>query len=165
MQLRWTCALCALLGLPATAASGSDNTDGLDACLAAALTAHPGIVSRWEVEDGTGRGFAIEVVANDGGLWNLACPPNTTELSGSTRATGVRNFATLSGRAQIQESSARETVRTYYPGRFIRMAYQLTWRGGAVYNYEVVTPDDRQASVEVDAGSGRIVRTRSEARF
>jgi hypothetical protein len=155
----------AAAALAAFSAGASDNTDGLDACLAAALQAHPGIVSRWEVEDGTGRGFAIEVVARNGGLWRLTCPPNTAELRGTERATGMRDFAVLSGRAQVAESTARDTVRTYYPGRFIYMEYQLTWRGGAVYNYQVITPDDRQASVEVDAASGRIVRTRSEARY
>jgi uncharacterized membrane protein YkoI len=45
------------------------------------------------------------------------------------------------------------------------MEYQLTWRGGAVYTYQVVTPDDREADIEVDASSGRILRTRSEPRY
>jgi hypothetical protein len=159
---RVTVAIAAIAALPAGA---SDNTEGLDACLAAALQAHPGLVSRWEVEDGTGRGFAIEVIAQNGGLWRLTCPPNTAELRGTERATGVRDYASMSGRAQVGETTARDNVRTFYPGRFILMEYQLTWRGGAVYNYEVITPDDRQARVEVDAASGRIVRTRSEARY
>jgi hypothetical protein len=162
---RMTVAVAAMLWAAACPAAVFDNTDGLDACLTAALQAHPGLVSRWEVEDGTGRGFAIEVVAQNGGLWRVTCPPNTAELRGTERATGVRDFATMSSRAQVGESTARETVRTYYPGRFILMEYQLTWRGGAVYNYEVITRDDRQANVEVDASSGRIVRTRSEARY
>ena len=122
------------------------------------------MVTRWEVEDGTGRGFAIEVATESGRLWLLTCPAGTTELRGE-RATGMRDYATMTSRAQVSESVAREMVRAYYPGRFIGMEYQFTWRGGAVYHYEVVTPDDRQASVEVDAASGRIVRTRSEARY
>jgi hypothetical protein len=155
----------AALTLCASAVGASDNTEGLDPCMAAALAAHPGMVTRWEVEDGTGRGFAIEVVAHNGGLWLLTCPTNAVELRGTERATGMRDFATLSNRAQVPETAARDTVRAYYPGRFIRMEYQLTWRGGAVYNYQVITPDDRQAQVEVDASSGRILRTRSEARY
>jgi hypothetical protein len=153
------------LAAPALAAGASDNTEGLDRCLGAALAAHPGMVTRWEVEDGTGRGFAIEVVAHNGELWLLTCQPASGAVGGTERATGARDFGTLSGRARIEENVAREMVRHYYPGRFIRMEYQLTWRGGAVYNYQVVTPDDREASVEVDAASGRILRTRSEARY
>ncbi len=156
-------ALGLLAALPAPA-SDSDNTYGLDTCLAAALTAHPGLVTRWEVEDGTGRGFAIEVVTQVGVVWQVNCVPGSSELRGATRSTGVRDYPTLSSRAQIPEPTARETVRTYYPGRFIRMEYQITWRGGAVYNYRLITADDRQADVEVDASSGRIQRTRSEAR-
>ena len=163
--IRLTAALTALTALPALAAVDSDNTEGLEACLAAALAAHPGMVTRWEVEDGTGRGFAMEVVGHNGGLWLLTCQPASGAVGGTERATGVRDYATLSERARIAESAARETVRGYYPGRFIRMEYQLTWRGGAVYSYEVVTPDDREANVEVDATSGRILRTRSEARY
>jgi hypothetical protein len=154
-------ALCATLN----AVAQSDNTEGLDACLTAALGQHPGLVSRWEVEDGTGRGFAIEVVATNGSVWVLNCPTTAAEVRGTERATGNRDFATMQGRAQVREAVARENVKAYYPGRFIRMDYQLTWRGGAVYNYRVITPDDRDANVEVDAATGRIVRTRSEARY
>jgi hypothetical protein len=157
--------LAALQFLLSVAAQASDNTEGLDPCLAAALAARPGVVTRWEVEDGTGRGFAIEVVTENGGLWRLTCPPGANELRGSERATGMRDYAAITGRAQVSESVARDMVRAYYPGRFISMEYQFTWRGGAVYDYQVITPDDRQASVEVDAASGRIVRSRSEARY
>jgi hypothetical protein len=149
----------------ACAAHASDNTEGLDACLDAALAQRPGIVIGWEVEDGTGRGFAIELVARDGALWLLTCHPGTSALRGSERATGVRDYPTLAARALIDERGARNVVRAYYGGRFIRMDYQFTWRGGALYEYELVTPDDRAAVVEVDAGRGRIVRTRSEARY
>lgn len=149
----------------ATAARASDNTEGLDGCLAAALATRPGMVSAWEVEDGTGRGFAIELVARDGSVWALTCRPSTSELRASQRAVGARDYDTLSGRAQIGEGGARNVVRAYYPGRFIRMDYRLTWRGGAIYEYEVVTADDRLATIEVDAASGRILRTRSEARY
>ena len=77
---------------------------------------------------------------------------------------GTQDYETLSARARVPEARARSTVRTYYPGRFIEMQYGLTWRGGALYSYTVITPDDREAQVDVDAASGRIVRTRSQAR-
>jgi hypothetical protein len=163
--LRLFVALAALAAWPAVAANDTDNTEGLDACLAAALAAHPGMVTRWEVEDGTGRGFAIEAVEHNGGLWLLTCLPTSATVGGTQRATGMRDYTTLSARARIPEASARDVVRRYYPGRFIRMEYQLTWRGGAVYTYQVVTPDDREADIEVDASSGRILRTRSEPRY
>jgi uncharacterized membrane protein YkoI len=105
------------------------------------------------------------VVDTSGAVWALNCPTSAAEVRGTARETGVRDYAAMQARAQVREAVARENVKTYYPGRFIRMEYQLTWRGGAVYNYRVVTPDDRDANVEVDAASGRIVRTRSEARY
>jgi uncharacterized membrane protein YkoI len=154
--------LFALGPLPALA---SDNTEGLDSCIAAALQHNDGIVVEWEVEDGTGRGFLMQTVAKDGKLWSVSCVPSTTELHGPDRGLGTMDYATLSSRAKISEARAREAVRTFYPGRFIAMEYKLTWRGGAVYAYTLVTPDDREATVEVDAATGRILRSRSSARY
>jgi uncharacterized membrane protein YkoI len=74
------------------------------------------------------------------------------------------DYRTLRARALVSEADARDTIRAYYPGRFIKMSYELTWRGGAQYIYRVITPDDRQAFVEIDAATGKIVRSRSEAR-
>lgn len=152
-----------LVGPPA-AAHASDNTEGLDACLAAALQQQEGLVTAWEVEDGTGRGFLIRIVGPDGKVWSVSCLPATTRIQGPDRSVGTKDYAMLSTRADISEAQARESVRALYPGRFIDMQYKLNWRGGAVYAYTVVTPDDRDAVVEVDAASGRIVRSRSSAR-
>jgi hypothetical protein len=159
-----TAAALALSGV-STVAAATDNTEGLDACLAAALGAQPGIVVAWEVEDGTGRGFLIDLVARDGSSWRLTCEPSSSALSKHEQALGRQDFEALSGRAKVPEARARETVRQYFPGRFIDMQYSLTWRGGAVYEYTVITPDDREAIVEVDAAGGRILRSRSTARY
>jgi uncharacterized membrane protein YkoI len=157
-------AALALSGVTMVAAA-IDNTEGLEACLSAAREAHPGIVVEWEVEDGTGRGFRIDLVARDGGSWRLTCDPSSSALDRQEQVLGRQDFDALSGRAKVPEARARETVRTYFPGRFIDMQYSLTWRGGAVYEYTVITPDDREAIIEVDAALGRILRSRSTARY
>ncbi len=154
----------ALLWLAGRAALASDNTDGLQACIDAALEQHPGIMVDWEVEDGTGRGFALELVDRRGSVWTYTCRTGDMVLSRAERSVGMRDYAMLRARAKVPEADARNTVRAYYPGRFIKMSYEITWRGGAQYVYRLITADDRQAYVEVDAATGRIVRTRSEAR-
>ena len=149
-----------LLAAPVLA---SDNTEGLDECLASARELHEGLPIRWEVEDGTGHGFEIEVVAIDGRVWRSQCLPASGKASIVGRGLGIQDYATMNARAKVAEQDARNTVRTYFPGRFIEMVFDLTWRGGAIYTYTVVTPDDRETSVEVDAASGRIVRSKSKA--
>jgi len=141
----------------------SDNTEGLDDCLASARELHEGLPVRWEVENGSGHGFEIEVVAIDGRVWKSQCLPASGKASVVGRGIGIQDYATMSARAKVAEQDARNTVRTYFPGRFIEMVFDLTWRGGAIYTYTVITPDDRETSVEVDAASGRILRSRSKA--
>jgi hypothetical protein len=152
-----------VLMLLVTPVHASDNTEGLDDCLASARELHEGLPVRWEVENGTGHGFEIEVVAVDGRVWKSQCLPASGKASIVGRGIGIQDYATMSARAKVAEQDARNTVRTYFPGRFIEMVFDLTWRGGATYTYTVITPDDRETSVEVDAASGRIVRSRSKA--
>ena len=152
-----------VLSLLAAPALGSDNTEGLDECLASARGLHDGLPIRWEVEDGSGRGFGIELVATDGKVWKIQCLPTTGKATVLGRGLGTQDYPTMSARAKVAEQDARSTVRTYFPGRFIEMEFQLTWRGGAIYAYTVITPDDREASVEVDAASGRILRSKSKS--
>ena len=149
-----------LLAMPVL---GSDNTEGLDQCLASARELHDGLPIRWEVENGTGHGFEIEVVATDGRVWKSQCLPAAGKASIVGRGIGIQDYATMSARAKVAEQDARNTVRTYFPGRFIEMVFDMTWRGGATFTYTVITPDDRETSVEVDAASGRIVRSKSRA--
>lgn len=157
------CALYAVLAAPC-AALAVDDPAGLDACLAATLALHPGVVVEWEVEDGTGRGYEIEIVTRDGSVWEIDCHPATGLAQAPQRSVGTLDYAALSNRARVAEAQAREMVRNHYPGRFIEMQYDTTWRGGSRYVYTVITPDDREARVEVDAASGRILRSRSESR-
>jgi hypothetical protein len=152
-----------LLLLVAAPALGSDNTEGLDECLASARELHEGLPTRWEVEDGSGRGFEIELVSTDGRVWKMQCPPTSGKATIVGRGIGIQDYATMNARAKVAEQDARNTVRTYFPGRFIEMVFDLTWRGGAIYAYTVITPDDRESSIEVDAATGRIVRSKSKA--
>jgi hypothetical protein len=145
------------------AALADDSTEGLNPCLDAAHAARPGVVVHWEVEDGTGRGFLIEMVAHDGSLWRLTCDPTTGALGRNERATGYQDFKVLSARTKVPEARARRNVHQYFPGRFIDMQVSYTWRGGAIYEYDLITADDREGKVAVDAATGRILSSRSSA--
>jgi uncharacterized membrane protein YkoI len=93
----------------------------------------------------------------------MQCLPTAGKATVVGRGIGVQDYVTMSARAKVAEQDARNTVRTHIPGRFIEMAFDLTWRGGAIYTYVVMTPDDREATVEVDAATGRILRSKSRA--
>ena len=65
-----------LLAMPVL---GSDNTEGLDECLASARGLHDGLPIRWEVENGTGHGFEIEVVGHRRPSLEIPVPARSRE--------------------------------------------------------------------------------------
>jgi len=156
--------LLALSTALSTSVQASTGTENLDACLQEALHRHPGIVVEWEVEDGTGRGYRILVIAPDTESWEVDCSPTSGAVLRDQRVPGGQDYRAYTTRAIVTETQARWVVSTYYPGRFIEMEYLLNWRGGATYRYTLVTADDREATIEVNAADGRIARTRSSAR-
>jgi uncharacterized membrane protein YkoI len=140
-----------------------DETAGLDACTAAALREHDGLVISWKLEPSP-RAFLIEVAGKDDRTYTMRCDAVDAHLSEVKRIVGSRSYKTLAARASLTDGDAREVVRKWYPGRMSAMEYVLHWRGTARYKYYLVTPDGRDAEVEVSAALPKIVETKSSQR-
>jgi uncharacterized membrane protein YkoI len=148
------------------AVSAEDGTEGIDACLQAGLTRLPGHVNEWRLEgEGAARSLRFRVVTPENDVHEFSCQPTTGDLTEPKRAgLGQMKYEMLAPRAKVPEVDARRVVKEHYPGRFVDMTFKTTWKGGAMYVYTVITPDNREATIEVDAAVGRIARSKSVAR-
>lgn len=157
------------VALVLTAASGAAWAEPnavfpkIDACVEAALQQQPGVLIGWTIDSKQDpAAFTVDVVAEDGKVWSLKCAEG--KVSGSERKVGTKNYKLLSARAKVPEISARFSAASSYPliTELRKMQYDLSWRGNPYYNYEMSLNDGREASVDVNAETGQIDRSKSE---
>lgn len=154
----------AVLAIVSAPAAAAQSNDGLDDCLAQAALQTPGQLLSWKAVRGANPQYIIQIVAKDGKVMQTTCSAQSHAVSQPKEGFGKQDYDKLAGRASIPEKQARELVNQYYPGRIDELQLELTWRGGALYTYQLITSDDRAAVVSVDPNSARIVSTTSEAR-
>jgi len=159
-----TCVAIALVLIPASllAVEPDQMYPQLDACLDAAKQQQEGLAIRWElIGNEDPYGFEIDVLASNDRVWNMKCSGG--KVSDVNRKTGTKSYKMLSGRVKVPELSARFTAATAYPiAELKKMQYGLTWRGRPYFEYEMSLNDGRDATVDVNAETGRIDRSKSE---
>jgi len=146
-------------------ASAADPTavfPQVDACVEAALQQQEGHVIGWRIEKGQEpTPIQVDVLAADDKVWTLKCAD--AKVSGSERKMGNKNYKMLTSRAKVPELSARFTAANSYPiAEVKKMDYGLSWKGRPYYTYEMSLNDGREATVDVNAETGQIDRTKSE---
>ena len=130
----------------------------IDTCIDAAVQQQDGQVVRWELN---GAEVQVDVLAPDDRVWSMKC--TNGKVSTPERKVGVKKSKLLKSRAKVPEKSARFTAVGSYPiAEVRRMEYDLTWKGRPYYTYEMVLNDGRQATVEVNAETGQVDRSKSE---
>ena len=135
---------------------------GVEACIDAALQKHPGQVIRWDIKSRAEvMSFRVDVVATDDLVWTVQCEAGA--MVSDERKLGNMNYKMLSSRVKVPEATSRQVAVEEYPGMDLTgMTYELTtWRRIPHYAYRFLIPDGRDATVEVNAGTGRIDRTYS----
>ena len=159
-----TCVAIALALAPASvfAVEPDQMFPQLDACLDAAKQQLEGQPIRWQL---TGNqdpySFDIDIVAPSDRVWNMKCSGG--KVSDVNRKTGTKNYKMLSSRVKVPEVSARFTALGAYPiAELKKMEYGLTLRGRAYFSYEMSLNDGRDATVDVNAETGQIDRSKSE---
>lgn len=146
----------------ACAADPAANFPVVDACVEAALQQQQGQVIGWKVEKGKDPiPVEVNVLASDDRVWTLKCADG--KVSGSERKMGNKSYKMLTSRAKVPELSARFTAANSYPiAEVSKMDYGLSWKGRPYYTYEMALNDGREATVDVNAETGQIDRTKSE---
>jgi uncharacterized membrane protein YkoI len=134
----------------------------IDACIDAALQQQDGMLVRWEMKSPKDPTVDLEVVAPDNRVYTMSCKEG--KVSTPERKAGQKKFEMLKSRAKVPEKSARFTAVTSYPiAEVRRMTYDLVGvRGRPYYSYDLVTNDGREASVDVNAETGMVDRSKSE---
>jgi len=133
----------------------------IDACIDLALQQQDGIVIAWKLNNPQATSMDIDVLAADDRVWTMKC--NNGKISAPDRKLGNKSYKMLKSRSKVPEKSARFTAVGSYPIAEVRtMKYDTSWKGRAYYSYEMVLNDGREASVDVNAESGQVDRSKSE---
>lgn len=164
VALSRTCiALALVLGPGLALADGpTDVFSKIDACIDTALKQQEGRLVGWKIESTKEPvALTIDVLAPDDRVWSMKCADG--KVTSSDRKIGNKNYKMLTSRAKVPEVSARFTAATGYPIAELRkMEFGLSWKGKPYYTYEMRLNDGRDATVDVNAETGQIDRSKSE---
>jgi uncharacterized membrane protein YkoI len=147
---------------PACAAEFTPEMDtALQTCIDTALRQHAGVVTQWQVDSRTSvLGIKLGVVASDDQVWAMKCEGGA--IISDERMMGNKKYKMLSSRVKIPEATCRQAAVEEYPGTELTdMQYSLSVWGKPSFTYTFLTPDGREATVEVSAVTGKIDRTYS----
>ena len=138
-----------------------EMNNALQTCLDTALRQHAGVVTQWEIDSRTSvRSIKLDVVASDDVVWSMKCEGGA--IVSDERKMGNKNYKMLSSRVKVPETTCRQAAVEEYPGTELnRMQYSLSWKGSPYFTYTFLTSDAREATVDVNAVTGKIDRTYS----
>jgi hypothetical protein len=163
VALSRTCIAVALV-VGSSGALAEDPTElfpQINACIEAALQQQEGQLLGWRIDTKEPAAFTIDVWAPDDKVWTMKCTEG--KLGAPERKLGNRSYKMLSGRVKIPEVSARFAAAGNYPVvELHKMEFGLNWKGKAYYTYQMSLNDGREASVDVNAETGQIDRSKSE---
>jgi hypothetical protein len=155
--------LALAVGAPAAFAQ-SDATSvfpTIDTCIDAALQQQDGLLIGWDIKNPKDNIVQLDVLAPDDKIWTMQC--SNGKVSTPEKKVGQKKYKMLSSRVKVPEKSGRFTAVGAYPIAEVRkMEYDTTWKGRPYYVYQMKTNDGRDATVEVNAETGQVDRSKSE---
>ena len=117
----------------------------------------------WRLGNAQATAVDVDILAPDDRVWTIKC--NNGKVGAPERKLGNKNYKMLKARSKVPEKSARFTAVGSYPIAEVRtMKYDTSWKGRPYYSYEMVLNDNREASVDVNAETGQVDRSKSERR-
>lgn len=151
---RWALLLCIPLSM---AARADDAPATLDQCLTKAAAARPGIITGWqELSSTSDEGYYVRIVGKDGGIGLTECRPASDAPLDFSKKTGLVRYE-MYERAKVAEPTARALAPAVFlpPVKITRMELSISVRGVPYYTYTLTLAGGQQATVEVDAVSGK----------
>ena len=128
----------------------------LDACVEAALAAHPGRLESLssEIEDGKSQ-FEIDINGKDGFGWEIECDAATGKIKRTERE--IRAHSTeFKSRAKIRLDAAMKIALDKYPGDIYNTEFDSEDDGEISYEFIIKTDSGKMIEVEVDAVTGKL---------
>jgi len=141
-----------------------EATSTLDSCIAKAQAAREGVVTGWqELTDKPEDGYYVRIVGKDGSVGLTQCRPAETTPLSFEKKTGLVRYE-MYQRTKVAEPAARAVAPVVFvpPTRVTRMELTISMRGSPYYTYTLALPENRKATVEVDAVSGKPIKASVE---
>lgn len=150
--------LCVAAHSQAVAADPAEPGGPLDACIAAVMKEHPGIVTAWrQAGGGPQPPFAITVLDKEGKMGETNCDPASPTNFEFKSKSGLYRY-NMYERATLPEERAREAAPVIFVGpvRIFGMELSVGFTGRPQYKYQMFLPSGHKAMVEMDAVVGRL---------
>ncbi len=136
--------------------------DGVAACAAAALKAHPGKIVKMEVKtEDKATVYEFDVQKSDGTSWDIECNAENgkvTEVEQEVAPTDAKWIA----KAKVSEADAKAAALKAQPGTVVETEYEIEPNGSASYEFDIKGADGKEYKVEVDATTGKVVESSVE---
>lgn len=150
-----------LLGMGAAPVYAQDNT-AFDACRKAVgeVTQDPIVKMKLKNKKGI-EYYKIKAKSADGAKWKFKCD-NTGNIFEKEQELPSADHPAFAALKKIDEAQARKIALEAYPGTISEVEYEINTDGFAVYEFEIKMADGREMEVEVDAGTGKIIKAKED---
>lgn len=138
-------------------AHATQPADKLEACVKAALAAHPGkaVALRYEIEEGRHQ-YEIDIMGKDGKFWEDECDAKTGKIVETEREV-AGDDAEFVGKAKVRLDAAMKTALDKHPGNVTKIEYEIEEGGKVVaYEFDIRTAGGKLIEVDVDAVTGKL---------
>jgi uncharacterized membrane protein YkoI len=146
--------------MSATAIAGENAA--MDACRKAASEQAKGEIVEIELEKEEGvEMYEIDLQATDGSKWEFKCD-KTGKIVEKEQELPSADHPAFAAVKKIDEAEARKTALATYPGIVEKVEYEIESDGTAVYEIDIKTGDGREMEVEIDAATGKIIKSEED---
>jgi uncharacterized membrane protein YkoI len=134
----------------------------IEHCIKQALQVKPGLVSKSELkfEDRT-RVYEFTIDSENGQVWDVECDTSTGKVIEIEEQVANTDDPKFKSKMKISEAEARKTALKAYPGKVVKVEYEIEEDGAVTYEFDIVK-DKLERKIEVDATSGKIVENELE---
>jgi uncharacterized membrane protein YkoI len=154
--------LAALFTVITSGVIAEDNT-AADACRKAVTEQVKGEIVKIELEKKNGKDiYEINVKSADGAKWEFKCDKASAKILEKDRELPNAEHPAFTAQKKIDEAQARKIALEAYPGTITKVEYEIEKDGTAIYEFDIDLNDGREMEVEVDAATGKIVKTKED---
>ncbi|WP_036251700.1 PepSY domain-containing protein [Methylobacter sp. BBA5.1] len=145
-----------------SAAAIAEEDPAIDACRKAASEQAKGEIVEIELEKEEGvEMYEIDLQATDGSKWEFKCD-KTGKIVEKEQELPNADHPAFAALKKIDEAEARKTALATYPGIVEKVEYEIESDGTAVYEIDIKTGDGREMEVEIDAATGKIIKSEED---
>lgn len=146
------------------AVADTRNPHKFEKCVDAVLKERPGNISKVEFKnEGGAHIYEFNIDGTDGASWDVECNSHRGLVVEVEREVEKASHPLFKAKMKVSEADARKTALAIYPGKIVKVEYEIEPNGAASYEFDIDTNiAGQEMKVEVDATSGEIVEANRE---